>query len=332
MSDTGTAPLSALSPEIYGAELEEKMAHLLASSDPLSAVEFDLHEQLNLLFPNDTADEVYGQTKTQLDRAYEEWRASLRGFQSIDDDAGDTALDVVHKHIQLVEQVDAIYRSAEQSETAALEMTKDVKRLDTAKKNLTETITVLRRLHTLVTAAHQLDASVREKQHAETAQLLKAISQLFEQVDKFAEIEQLKQIRQEHAQFLQKLSDQLFREFTACFHAQGVLVQTKAAVQDICLVAEALDEAFRARLIEWYTKAQLQEYRNIFCGNEEVASLEGVPRRYTWLRRLLKMIEDEHGDLFPASWHVARGVADEFCRVTRLVTCSEICALSANAA
>ncbi|KAI8052397.1 Vps53-like protein [Syncephalis plumigaleata] len=249
------------------------MAHLLASDDPLSTVEFDLREHLIFFFQT--------------------WRVSLRGFQSINDNTDDTALDLVHKHIQeMIEQVEAIY--------TALEMTKDVKRLDTAKKNLNETILY----------------SIREKRHAETAQLLKAVAQLFEQVEKFSEIDQLKQIRQQQTKFQKKLSDQLFREFTSCFHAQGVLVQTKSAVQDICLVAQALDTAFHDRLIEWYTRAQLHEYRSIFCGNEEVASLEGVPRRYTWLKRLLKTIDDEHNDLFPESWHMSRCVAQEFCKVT----------------
>ncbi|KAI9591682.1 Vps53-like protein [Syncephalis fuscata] len=322
MSDINAVVAGEVASPKYDTHLEEKMAHLLVKSDVFSTLDFDLYEQLNLLFPNadsiNTASEVYEQTKTQFDEVDRDWRDSLRCFQSTSNTTSDTALDLVYQHIkELTAQVESIYNSAEQSETTALEMTKDVKQLDTAKKNLTETMTVLKRLQMLVTATSQLEISVQEKQHSETAQLLEATSQLLAQFDRFANVEQLESIRQEHEQFQRKLSDQLFREFTACFHAQGVLVQTKSNVQDICLIAQSLDKVFRDRLIQWYTKIQLQEYRNIFCGNEEVASLEGVPRRYTWLKRLLKTIEEEHGDLFPESWHVARGVAYEFAKVTR---------------
>ena len=55
---------------------------------------------------------------------------------------------------ELAEQVESIYSSAEQSERTALEMTKDVKQLDTAKKNLTETITMLKRLQMLGKIRH----------------------------------------------------------------------------------------------------------------------------------------------------------------------------------
>ena len=68
------------------------------------------------------------------------------------------------KHVQdakasvaeLENRIQQIKSKASQSETAVLEITKDMKRLDCAKKHLQRTITTLKRLHMLVHAVEQL--------------------------------------------------------------------------------------------------------------------------------------------------------------------------------
>lgn len=52
-------------------------------------------------------------------------------------------------HQTLAAQIREVYASAEHSERAALEMTADVRRLDTAKRNLTTTISMFKRLQML---------------------------------------------------------------------------------------------------------------------------------------------------------------------------------------
>lgn len=52
------------------------------------------------------------------------------------------------------------------------EITHDVKSLDYAKRHLTHSVTVLKRLQMLVTAVDQLETMSKNKQYKESAQLL----------------------------------------------------------------------------------------------------------------------------------------------------------------
>lgn len=55
------------------------------------------------------------------------------------------------------------------------EITHDVKSLDYAKRHLTHSVTVLKRLQMLVTAVDQLETMSKNKQYKESAQLLQVI-------------------------------------------------------------------------------------------------------------------------------------------------------------
>ena len=67
--------------------------------------------------------------------------------------------DIQHAHtaiLQLTTRIKQVQHQAQKSEAAVLEITRDMKRLDYAKKHLQRTITALKRLHMLLHAAEQL--------------------------------------------------------------------------------------------------------------------------------------------------------------------------------
>ncbi|KAL7473685.1 hypothetical protein ACHAXS_014184 [Conticribra weissflogii] len=69
------------------------------------------------------------------------------------------AQDVLHARsavIQLAQRIENVREQAQKSEVAVLEITRDMKRLDYAKRHLQRTITALKRLHMLLHAAEQL--------------------------------------------------------------------------------------------------------------------------------------------------------------------------------
>jgi hypothetical protein len=72
----------------------------------------------------------------------------------------------------LFKKIQDIKSKAAQSESMVQEITQDVKSLDYAKRHLTHSVTVLKRLQMLVTAVDQLETMSRNKQYTESAQLL----------------------------------------------------------------------------------------------------------------------------------------------------------------
>lgn len=87
--------------------------------------------------------------------------------------------------------------------------------------------------------------------------------------------------------------------------------------KDLTETTHALPTTNRQNLIEWYCKLQLRAYRSVFKPNEEVSALDNTSRRYAWLKRLLKIHDEEHAHIFPASWDVSRILCLQFCQITR---------------
>jgi hypothetical protein len=47
------------------------------------------------------------------------------------------------------------------------------------------------------------------------------------------------------------------------------------------------------------------------------ATLDGVERRYVWIRKWIRGYTTAYGVVFPPSWHVQRCMCEEFCARTR---------------
>ena len=89
---------------------------------------------------------------------------------------------------ELQNRILQIQQKAAASEKAVLEITKDMKRLDCAKRHLSRTITTLKRLHMLVHAVEQLRLTVRERPYPNyktASHLVDAVSQLFQHFDAY---------------------------------------------------------------------------------------------------------------------------------------------------
>lgn len=203
-----------------------------------------------------------------------------------------------------------------QTEQTITEMTSDIKRLDNTKKNLTLSMTALKRLQMLTTAYEQLRALSSSRQYRECAQLLQAVIQLMAHFKSYRSIDQIATLSRNVSDLQRELLEQACEDFEVTF-ARGELVQRQGMLAEACLVMDALGENARSRLITWYCNTQLREYRLVFRGNEEAGSLDNISRRYSWFKRILKVYDEEHAILFSASWRVNEILANSFCESTR---------------
>lgn len=195
-------------------------------------------------------------------------------------------------------------------------MTADIKRLDHTKRNLTLSMTALKRLQMLTTAYEQLRGLSKSRQYRECAQLLQAVIQLMAHFKSYRSIDQIATLSRNVADLQRELLEQVCEDFEITF-AKGEATQRKGMLAEACLVMDALGENARSRLITWYCNTQLREYRQVFRGNDEAGSLDNISRRYSWFKRMLKAYDDEHAAIFPAYWRVNEMLANAFCEGTR---------------
>ena len=168
-----------------------------------------------------------------------------------------------------------------QTEQTITDMTADIKRLDSTKRNLTLSMTALKRLQMLTTAYEQLRSLSKSRQYRECAQLLQAVIQLVAHFKSYRSIDQIATLSRNVADVQGELLEQVCEDFEVTF-AKGDVAQKKAMLAEACLVIDALGDHARTRLINWYCNTQLREYRQVFRGNDEVsAALDKVPSDLT---------------------------------------------------
>ena len=195
-------------------------------------------------------------------------------------------------------------------------MTADIKRLDHTKKNLTLSMTALKRLQMLTTAYEQLRSLSNTRQYKECAQLLEAVLQLMAHFKSYRSIDQVAALSRNVSDVQRELLEQVCEDFELAF-ARGEVKQKRVVLSEACSVMDALGENARSRLITWYCNTQLREYRQLFRGSEEAGSLENISMRYSWFKRMLKTYDAEHSMLFPPYWRVNEVLANTFCEGTR---------------
>src|SRR5271170_3548348 len=216
----------------------------------------------------------------------------------------------------LFHRIESVRERALQTERNITEMTADIKQLDNTKKNLTLSMTALKRLQMLTTAYEQLRALIKTRQYRECAQLLQAVIQLMAHFKSYRSIDQIATLSRNVAELQRELLEQVCEDFEIAF-AKGEVAQKRGMLAEGCQVMDALGDTARSRLITWYCNTQLREYRQVFRGSEEAGSLDNISRRYSWFRRMLKTYDEEHAAIFPAHWRVNEVLANVFAEGTR---------------
>jgi hypothetical protein len=217
---------------------------------------------------------------------------------------------------ELFERIESVRERALQTERNITEMTADIKKLDNTKKNLTLSMTALKRLQMLTTAYEQLRAMSKTRQYRECAQLLQAVIQLMAHFKSYRSIDQIATLSRNVADLQRELLEQVCEDFEITFTKEEV-AQKRGLLHESCLVVDALGDSARSRLTTWYCNTQLRQYRHIFKGDQEAGSLDNIDRRYAWFKKTLKIYDEEHAAIFPSHWRVNEILANVFAEGTR---------------
>lgn len=217
---------------------------------------------------------------------------------------------------ELFKRIDNVRERALHTERNITEMTADIKQLDNTKKNLTLSMTALKRLQMLTTAYEQLRALIKTKQYRECAQLLQAVIQLMAYFRSYRSIEQIAALNRNVSELQRELLEQICEDFEITFAKEEVL-QKQGLLHESCLVIDALGDAAKNRLITWYCNTELRQYRTIFRGDQEAGSLDNIDRRYAWFRKTMKVYDEEHSAIFPQHWRVGEILAHVFSEGTK---------------
>ncbi|KIX02744.1 uncharacterized protein Z518_08686 [Rhinocladiella mackenziei CBS 650.93] len=217
---------------------------------------------------------------------------------------------------ELFQRIEHVRERALQTQRNITEMTADIKQLDNTKRNLTLSMTALKRLQMLTTAYEQLRALSKTRQYRECAQLLQAVIQFMGHFKSYRSIDQIATLSRNVADLQRELLEQVCEDFEITFTKEEV-GPNRGLLHEACMVVDALGDSARSRLITWYCNTQLRQYRHIFKGDQEAGSLDNIDRRYAWFKKTLKLYDEEHAAIFPSHWRVNEILANVFAEGTR---------------
>lgn len=288
--------------------------------DPLESANYDATAHINALFPDIESLSLLPRVESKLQRYEIDLQRSIRELranaEASNKDSSIRIQKVANELKAFFDEVEFTQTKASEVETRVTELTKDIRTLDITKKNLTATMTIVKRLQMLMTAFAQLQQLAAGKKYAETASLLSAVVQLMTHFKAYRSIPQIALLSQNVADLQRSLLEKVSADFELYF-TSGLTSQPKITLHQACELVDVLGQGARDRIIMWYTNAQLREYRNIFRGNEEAALLDNISRRYAWLKRIYKTYDDEHATIFPDSWRVLQHLIKASCDSTR---------------
>ena len=286
----------------------------------LDAPYFDPIKQLNTVFPHPSAVTSISQVSGALHACEHELdhqiEASGAQQSTSDSHSMQRMLSIQHDLADLFSKIEGVRERALLTEQTISEMTADIKRLDKTKRNLTLSMTTLKRMQMLTTAYEQLRTLSSSRQYKECAQILQAVIQLMAHFKSYRSIDQIATLSKNVSDAQREVLEQICEDFEAAF-AKAEVTQRRTMLAEACLVMDALGDNARSRLMIWYCNTQLREYRQVFRGNDEAGSLDNLSRRYAYFRRVLKTYDDQHAAIFPPSWLVDEALANAFCETTR---------------
>ncbi|RFU75327.1 garp complex subunit vps53 [Trichoderma arundinaceum] len=291
-----------------------------SSASSLDAIDYDPIDHLNLLFSHPSAVSSISQVSQALKHRQDELSYEINTLESAQAYEPDSSLERMRSAqtelAQLFRKIETVRSRAIETEQNITSMTADIKRLDGTKKNLTLSMTALKRLQMLTTAYEQLRGLAKTRQYRECAGLLQAVLQLMKHFNSYRSIEQIATLSREVSELQRELLEQVCEDFEMAF-TKGEVNAKKGTLVEACLVMDALGESAKSRLVSWYINTELREYRQVFRGNDEAGNLDNIGRRYAWFKRMMKTHEDDHAAIFPSYWRVNEALATAFCDGTR---------------
>ena len=247
---------------------------------------------------------------------------------------------------QLFLRVQEVRRKADASEQMVHEICTDIKSLDYAKRNLTHTITALRRLQMLAAAVEQLRSLCSQRLYRECAHLLLAVAELQAHFEPFRSVPKVDKLHTAIAEIRQTLRTQIFADVnrlsTGADKADGPTggggadgggggggggggssdggqaTHSLDQLADACAAVDALGDDVRREMLSWFCNLTLAPYRHSFHPYADGGSLERTELRYTWHRQALHKYAQRYARVFPQQWCMAAVLSIEFCKVTRV--------------
>eukprot|EP01083_Nonionella_stella_P201914 738169_1 len=306
--------------------VETKLREVIPSNDPLDSSTFNVIDHINELFPTEESlGDVHdgplayriahirnqvNNIDNELSLAVQEAAENRLKTQS--------AISETQLSIQdLFKKVKSIKEKAVQSEIMVEEICSDIRKLDNAKKNLSESITTLQKLHMLVSGVEQLQKDASTRSYDRASHLVQALNDLFMHFKDHLSLTQLKSLKLDMDKTREDLKKAIYRDFRQ-YDPKSVIdaEEMSETLRNACEVIDVMGSEEQDEFVEWISSTQLQAYGAIFSPGGEKSGIEYLERRFEWLKNQLLKYNKNYARIFPRYWNVSGNICKLWCDIT----------------
>ncbi|GLI62858.1 hypothetical protein VaNZ11_005587 [Volvox africanus] len=315
-------------------------------ADLFDSEDFDPTKLVNQLYPDEASltdlDKFVLVLKKQINQVDQEIFNAVRSQGGAHARARQD-LSVAHGQIvELFTKIRDIQRKSEESEAMVQEICRDIKKLDYAKRHLTNSITALRRLAMLTAAVTDLEAVCdRRDQYRKCANLVEAVHQLMEYFQQYEAIPKVRSLSRRLAAVESRLQSAVLDDLKLLVGGpanDGVKMppENLERLATACLVVAALGKKVQDQVMDWMCDREMNIYQSAFGGAVGVATvsaaaaddrgaavaaahatrLDKFEQRYGWFRDRMKEKREVWG-VFPDQWRMPQMLCLTFCKITK---------------
>ncbi|KAK8829812.1 hypothetical protein WA577_001204, partial [Blastocystis sp. JDR] len=198
-------------------EVDEALATILDSKDPLDAPNFDPVAYINDQFPDEEAMtklNTYSEDlKTHIDELEEQILQTVRDQSEVGRSAESDVEEAKQTISDLFGRIMEIKEKAAQSEEMVQVICKNISKLDTAKRNLTESLNALARLQMFLSSLEAAEALKGTHQYIKAARSMAAVMQLSRFFDKYKDIENIQVLLHRVTELRDAFCTSIFTDF-----------------------------------------------------------------------------------------------------------------------
>ena len=285
----------------------ETIEDLFPSSDPLDKLDFNPIEYINGIFPNQQSltnlDDVVSKTKQRICDLDSEISSVIRTQSNIEREGRDSLNNANQVISQLKSSINEMKSQAVNSERMVEEITRDIRSLDAAKRNLTSSIVMLNNLHILVEGVERMEHDLVStggihvtgtRNYGQTATILESCLEVLRQLDHHQHIPHIQSLASRVDSIRSKLSLQIMADFKTVLDGKGSQFNANQLklLAESCLVIDCLESKVKNELVQKIISSELMEYKALFQENQDVSWLDKVDKRYNWLKKHLVGFEE----------------------------------------
>ncbi|KMZ95600.1 hypothetical protein PVMG_04393 [Plasmodium vivax Mauritania I] len=227
-------------------------------------------------------------------------------------------------------QMELVGKKTEESEHILVKLCKDIKKLDIGKKNVTETIIVMKRIVMVITAMSGLKKKALKREYSECIPLVSVIKEMLIHISDLRTNEKLKTLYEDANTLFDDLKHQIREDIDLVFdpdvhieknliivnevnHSEGDNMSIN--LFDACNCLYHLDQKLVSNVVKKFSNFFLEKYIIIF--ENQANNLEGIDRRMAWLKRALNTYEHVYAHIFPPTYNMPYHVVCKFCSLTK---------------